>query len=195
MQLHAIRTMPYVWIINCVSIIGARLSEPMHIDRDNVPHTRNNGMYLCIYVSMYHLPTFVAPWFPISVYTLKCSVVYWRAHVRDLQLHALDWTARTTGATRVCHEDYRRRQVGECTDTWYKQIQPTETVHGAVAAQQLTNMPVWIKNDQWAYCTAVLWRLCQQRCDTELTTVPVSFVDVELYRLTVLKHHWHCCTI
>ena len=25
-------------------------------------------------------------------------------------------------------EDYRQRQVGECADTWYKQIQPTETV-------------------------------------------------------------------
>ena len=30
-----------------------------------------------------------------------------------------------TGATRVCYEDYRRRQVGECADTWYKRIQPT----------------------------------------------------------------------
>ena len=28
----------------------------------------------------------------------------------------------------VCREDYRRRQVGECADTWYKQIRPTETV-------------------------------------------------------------------
>ena len=34
-----------------------------------------------------------------------------------------------TGATCVCREDYRRRQVGECVDTWYKPcIQPTETV-------------------------------------------------------------------
>ena len=30
--------------------------------------------------------------------------------------------------TRVCREDYRRRQVGECTNTWYKRIQHTETV-------------------------------------------------------------------
>ena len=30
--------------------------------------------------------------------------------------------------SRVCHEDYRRRQVGECADAWYKQIQPTERV-------------------------------------------------------------------
>ena len=26
------------------------------------------------------------------------------------------------GAARVCREAYRRRQVGECADTWYKQI-------------------------------------------------------------------------
>ena len=59
--------------------------------------------------------------FPRSVYALKCSL-YWHAHMRDLQLHALNWTARTTGAIRVCHEGYRQRQVGEYADTWYKQI-------------------------------------------------------------------------
>ena len=37
-----------------MKFIGMSLSEP-HIDRDNVPRTWNNGMYL-IYVSMYHLP-------------------------------------------------------------------------------------------------------------------------------------------
>ena len=31
-------------------------------------------------------------------------------------------------ATRVCHDFHQRRQVGECVDTGYKQIQPTETV-------------------------------------------------------------------
>ena len=32
------------------------LSEP-YIDHDNGPCTRNNGTYLCTYVSMYHLPS------------------------------------------------------------------------------------------------------------------------------------------
>ena len=42
---------------------------------------------------------------------------------------ALNWTARTTRATRVCRDDYRWRQVGECADTWYKLcIQPTVTM-------------------------------------------------------------------
>ena len=73
---------------------------------------------------------FVAPLSLRSVYALKCSVYsgrYGRAHVHDLQLQ----TARMTGhagATHVCREDYRQRQVGECADTWYKRIQPTETV-------------------------------------------------------------------
>ena len=40
-------------------------------------------------------------------------------------------------------------------DTWYKRIQPTETVPGAVAARQLAYALVWIKNDWWAYCTDV----------------------------------------
>ena len=61
--------------------------------------------------------------------------------MRYLQLYALDCeqTARTTGAKvysclRLCREDYRRRQVGECADTWYK----TDSAYwesGAVAAR------------------------------------------------------------
>ena len=47
-----------------------------------------------------------------------------------------------TGATRVFCEDYRRRQVDECADTWYKRIQPAETVELTVAARQPTNAPV-----------------------------------------------------
>ena len=60
--------------------------ERAHIDHDNGPRARNNTM-----------SAFVAPWFPRSVYALKYSAysssLYWRAHVRDLQLH-VDWTAK-----------------------------------------------------------------------------------------------------
>ena len=58
--------------------------------------------------------------------------------MRDLQLHS----ARMTGATRVFCEDYRRRQVDECADTWYKRVQPAETVELTVAVRQPANAPV-----------------------------------------------------
>ena len=51
------------------------------------------------------------------------------------------------------HEDYRRRQVGECADihVWYKQIQPTETVDlylinlptGLCASETTDGLTVW----------------------------------------------------
>ena len=62
--------------VHCITIIRVSLSE-LHIDHDNVPRMRNNGMYLCIYLSIYLCiiyPAFVAPWFLRSVYALKCSM-------------------------------------------------------------------------------------------------------------------------
>ena len=101
-------------------VFGANLSEP-HINRDNGPHVRNNGMYVSFTPCLSH-PGSRDPCTPSNA---PCISVYWCAHVRGLQL---DWTARTTVATRVCCEDYRRRQVGKCADTWYKRIQPTQIV-------------------------------------------------------------------
>ena len=49
-------------------VTGVSMSK-LHIDHDNGPCTRNNGIYLCI---LY--PAFVAPWFLRSVYALKCSM-------------------------------------------------------------------------------------------------------------------------
>ena len=60
------------------TLIGANLSEP-HIDHDNSPCARNNGIYVCSYLSIYVCiiyPVFVAPWFPRSVYTLKYSMYF-----------------------------------------------------------------------------------------------------------------------
>ena len=134
------------FVSSCLSscLIGASLSEP-HINHDNRPCMEN-----CIYVSIYvsismYLSMSVSftlrlshpgSWGPCTPWNTPCISVYWHAHMHDLQLHALDWTvrtivaSRTTGATRVCREDYWRRQVhvGECTDTWYKRIQPTKIV-------------------------------------------------------------------
>ena len=67
----------------------------MYIDHDNGPRARNNGIYVSIYmyVSIYVCiiyPAFVVPWFPNSVYALKCFLYYWRTHMCELQLHSTE---------------------------------------------------------------------------------------------------------
>ena len=60
-------------------IVWMSLGEP-HIDHDNGSHMQNNSIYVSIYLhvsislSIYHLPAFVTPWFPRSVYALKWSM-------------------------------------------------------------------------------------------------------------------------
>ena len=99
------------------TIIGANLSEP-HIDHDNSPRARNNGIYVCIIY-----PVFVAPLFPLCLEML-CVFQY----IDVLTCLIYNCICTQTRMTGVCCEDYRRRQAGECADTWYKQqIQPTET--------------------------------------------------------------------
>ena len=113
------------WVSSTLIMKTAPTHWPL-IDHKNGP--RNNGIYVPMSVSFTCVCRFlVTPW------NAPCILVYWRAHMRNLQLRAptIDWTARTTiacGATRVCCEDYWWRKVGECADTWYKWIQPTETV-------------------------------------------------------------------
>ena len=107
-------------------------------------------------------PTFVASWFLRSVYVLKWSVFFgiltcshaWFTTTCTRQQY---WTARTTGVTRVYCDFYWRREVGECTDTWYKSTDSAYWDSGTVADWQLANAPVWIRNNWWAYCSAVLW--------------------------------------
>ena len=58
--------------------------------------------------------------------TLKCSVYSGiLTYLCAWCTTALNWTSRMTGAT---HYLLLINTVGECTDTWYKRIQPTETV-------------------------------------------------------------------
>ena len=103
-----------------------------------------------------------------------CIPVYRCTHVRDLQLHALDWTARKTGGTHSLPW-----RLSTKTGRWmHRHMVYTDSAYwdsGAVAARQLANAPVWIKNDWWAYCTAVLWRSYRQSHETELTTVPACY--------------------
>ena len=132
-----------------MSVIGVSLSKP-RIDHDNSPHVRNNGMSECI-----TYPAFVALWFLRSCMPWNAShiPVYWHTHMYDLQLHLLNskddknallWKFSTkTGGWMRRHMVY--------TDSAY-----WDTDSGAVAAWQLANMPLWLKNDpQWAaglYC-------------------------------------------
>ena len=86
------------------TIIGVSLSEP-NIDHDNGPCVRNNAIYLSMY--MHHLLRIchtlvpeirVCPECPVLFGILTCSCAF---------TTVLNWTAKTTGATRVCRQDYK----------------------------------------------------------------------------------------
>ena len=151
-------------------IIGASLSEP-HIDHDNVSHAWNNGLYLSISVCIIY-PHLSHPGSrdPCTPWNAPCISVYWLAHVHDLQLHALDWTARTTGATHICREDYQWRQVDECTSTWYKQI---------------SLLGQWSCSCQ---ATCQRRRLCESKTTDELTVL--LFCDVHIDKGATLNLLW-----
>ena len=127
-----------------------------------------------------------------------CTPVYRRTHVRDLQLHALDWTARKTGGTHCLPW-----RLSTKTGRWmhcHRHMVYTDSAYwdsGAVTAQQLANVPVWIKKRPMSVLYCCLWCSYWQSCETELTKVPACYVfvdvHVEPYRLKVLRHHWHCC--
>ena len=82
-------------------LVGVSLSRP-HINHDNGPRARNNGMSVSFTPRLSH----PGSWGLCTPWNASCIPVYWSAHVHDLQLHALDWTAKKTRAAHVCHEDY-----------------------------------------------------------------------------------------
>ena len=68
-----------------------------HIDCDNHPCTWNDGTYL----SMYHLLRVLShpgSWDPCMPWNAPYIPVYQCVLMHDLQLHAVDWTARMIGA-------------------------------------------------------------------------------------------------
>ena len=149
-------------------------------------------MYVCMYVYKYHWPAFVAPWFPRSMYAIR-----WSMHYGIL-------TSSCAWFTTAYTESRTAKQYGR-QDNWsyslsavkiinvWRQLVETDSAYWngeAVAAWQLANAPLWIKNDQWAYCPTVLWRSYRQRL---ITYYSACMLLVEPYRLTVLRHHWHCC--
>ena len=75
---------------------------------------------------------------------------------------------------------WMRRQIAQ-TDSAY-----TETVHGAVAAQQLANAPMWMRTDRWAaglYCCFVLF-ISTKVWHWTYYSACVLFVGVEPYKPT-----------
>ena len=146
-------------------LIGVSMSEP-HID--HTPQARNNCGYVCMYVCICYVSltsvccTLVLEIrvHPEMLHILTCSM-YWCAHVRGLQLHP---TRRLNSKDKwsldlliVCRGDYQWRQVGECADTWYKRIQPTERLElffSCLATCQRTCVkPRWLMG--WLYCCFV----------------------------------------
>ena len=102
-----LHTDPLVFAI--LQIIEASLSEP-HTDHDNGPRARNNGMYLSMSVSMYHLPRVCCTLVPEIRVRPEMFCVFRYIDVLTYVIYNCDWTTKTTGATRVCCEDYQRRQ-------------------------------------------------------------------------------------
>ena len=96
-------------------------------------------------------PTLVEPLFPRSVYPVTLPV-YWYAHVRDLQLNSKDDWSYSSAVKKTIDED---RQVNVQTINGINGFSS-----GTIAARQLANAPVWLRNDQWAawlYCWFVMF--------------------------------------
>ena len=142
------------------------LSKP-HIDHDNDPRTRNNGIYL----SIYHLHCVCCMLVPETHVCPEILNVFRYIDVLTCVIYNSTW--RTTGATRVCCEDYRWRQVCEsCADTWYKW---TQLLRQWSCSCPVGNLPTRLWESKTTDELTVLWRSCWQRHNTELTTVPACY--------------------
>ena len=147
------------------------------------------GIMVCIYVSMYlsiYLAIYVS-------FTLRFSHpgsqricvrpemfhVFW--YMDDLCSHVWFKTACTQlNSKNNWSFSCLRWRLSMKTGRWKRrhmvEMDSAYWDSGAVAVQQLANALVWIKNDWWAYCTAVLWRSYRQRRNTELTTLPACYL-------------------
>ena len=87
---------------------------------------------------------------------------------------------------KIIDKDYRWRQVGECADTWYKWIQPTETGNTETKCRFLRYQTQWQSTPRGKFWSLfLLWQLIGIDWWQE--------ENVEPFRLTVLRHHLHCC--
>ena len=99
-----------------------------HIDHDNGPHARNNCGYVCmyIYISLTSICRTLVPEIRVHPRMLRILTFLMLMCVIYNCMHSSHEQQGWIELLIVCREDNRRRQVGECADTWYKQIQHTE---------------------------------------------------------------------
>ena len=114
-----------------VCLVGVSLSEP-HIDHDNSPA---HG----IMTSMYHLPCVCCTLIPEIHVRPEMLCVFWYIDVLMFMIVKTVTTENSKDRSYTLY--YQQRPVGECTDTWYKQTEPTETVE-PVVDRQLVTAPV-----------------------------------------------------
>ena len=141
---------------------------------------------LSIYLSMYYLPrvchTLVPEiWVRLEMLfgILTCSHAFTQLNSKD------NWT------TRVCHQDWSADRQGNVQthgiNRWFSLLRQWICSYPATCQ----HMAVWIKNNR---CTAVLWRSYRQKLwHWTYYSACMLFVCVEPYRLTLWRHHWHCC--
>ena len=185
-----------VHVLCCKCIVGASLSKP-HIDRDNSPRSRNNAIYLSIYLSMYHVPRVCRT--PVHKICVRPEMLRVFRYIDVLTCVIYNCTWQNT--TWVTHVPTLPWRLSTKTGRWMRRYM-VQTAHsaywdsGAVTARQLLQRACVIT--WWAdslYCCFVTFTLTKARHWIYYSACILS-VDVELYRLTMLRHHWHCsiCT-
>ena len=131
------------------------------------------GIIVCIYLSV--TPCLLHPGSrgQCTPWNAPCIPVCWHAHMCDLQLHSTEqqgWLELLVSAMKIRwmrRHNYYSINGFSLLRQWTCSCQAT---------CQCACQPVWITNDRWAYCTAVLWCSYRPRRDTELTTVPTCYL-------------------
>ena len=134
------------------------LSVPDSVPRH--PHRRCYWFTLCLLHS--------GSWDSCTLWNALCILLYWCAHVRDLQLHLTEqqgWLELLVISTMKVIDEDRLANVQAHGINRFGLSRS-----GAVATQELANTPVWIRNDRWAAGLCTYYSAC------------VLFVDVEPYR-------------
>ena len=173
--------------------IGASLSES-HIDHDNGPRAQNNGMYLCTYVSFAPRLSHPGSQDPCTPWNAPCIPVYWCALVRDLQLHLTEHQGRLellVSAMKIINDRWMHNLTHGINCAFHLLRQwSCSCLATCQCACVILNQKWWLMG--WLYCCFVTFTLTKAWHWTYYNAC-VLFVDVEPYRLIVLRHHWHCC--
>ena len=148
-------------------------------------------MYVCI-----NYPMFVAPQFPKFMYTMKCSV--YPGIIDVVLVHGCHLSWHPNRATHCLPwRLLTKTGVGKCADTWYKWIEPTETVELCWLQQhacvKLINGSV--RNNRW-YCCFVMF-IIDMHTPVGATFNLLQCLHVNRWMLscTMWRHYWHCWLI